>query len=101
MQQTESAYRNTIPLLLPRPALVLFSYVTSALYLLEHASWAHKAGEAAAGTDAEVFRRWVDEGGFKSAMDEVERVSKESDGRANRDSAIVYGTALPDIRAHL
>ena len=96
--------------LLPRPALILFSYVTSAVYLLEHAVWAHITSEPTAETDREVFRRWVDEGGFKSAIDDYMRVSRDTqnDARPAQNASIVYGpsaqpsaTANASVRAHL
>lgn len=102
-----------MPPLLPRPALMLFSYTTSALSLLEHAVWAHATGEATAQTDVEVFRRWIEEAGFKAAVDDYVRVSRDSlnDGRSASDKDIVYGTSASvkaevakgaaAVRAHL
>lgn len=84
--------------LLPRPALVLFSYTTCALYLLEHAAWAVKKHEPQAEADVEVLRRWVDEGGFQGAVDEVLRSSSGSSedvrARLEQNGAIVYGPAV-------
>ena len=82
-----------MPPLLPRAALMLFAYATSALCLLEHAVWAHATVEASVGTDVEVFRRWVEEAGFKAAVDEFVRVKRDAlDGERSRgDREIVYG----------
>lgn len=97
IEQTETAYQaanlRSMPPLLPRPALLLFSYVTCALYMIEHTVWAYGTGQAEADTDAEIFRRWVEEGGFTGAVDEVVRVSREGlkNQRTATDTAIVYG----------
>lgn len=99
-----------MPPLLPRPALILFSYATSALYLLEHTAWALKTGEPSALVDVEVFRRWVDESGFHGAVDEVVRLSsasaKDASAHVVHDAAIVYSSAAvgqssEDARARL
>lgn len=89
-----------VPPLVPRPALFLYSYVVSALYLLEHAAWAWKTGETTADIDTEVFRRWVDEGGLQGARDDVKRAKTAEGGRLALSAKIVYGTE-PSVKAHL
>ena len=84
------SYTHPIPPLLPRPALFLFGYVASCLYLLEHAIWANSEPEGE--TDVEVLRRWVIEGGFGSAVEEVRRTREMSKERAKADLGIVYGS---------
>ncbi|KAJ3555110.1 hypothetical protein NM688_g2757 [Phlebia brevispora] len=94
IQAVENAYQAPMPPLLPRPALILFSYVTSALCLLEHASWAHRTGEPTAETDTDVLKRWIEESGFRSAVDDVARVARTPlSPRAEQDAAIVYGSS--------
>lgn len=86
-----SAYTNPSTPLLSRPTLALFAYTTSALYLLEHAIWAHESGEATANTDIEVFQRWIDEGGLLPALQDVRRVKTAGADRTKMDAEIVYG----------
>jgi hypothetical protein len=80
-----------MPTLIPRPALFLFGYVASSLFLLEHAIWSYTSGEAEQATDVEVFRRWVMEGGLTSAVEDVRRVRKFTAERVEMDVGIVFG----------
>lgn len=91
MTEVISAYTTPSAPLIPRPALVLFSHTASALYLLEHAIWAQNSGQAAASTDVEVFRRWVDEAGLLSALQDVRRAKTAGANRLKMDAEIVYG----------
>ena len=68
LTELSMAYALPIPTLIPRPALFLFGYTASSLYLLEHAIWSHTNGEAERETDIEVFTRWVAEGGLTGAV---------------------------------
>lgn len=99
---------------MPRPALMLFAHVTSALCLLEHASWSYAEAEAGltslytrAGNasekstkvndheiDVEVFVRWVEEFGLQKAIRDVEAVWEFGNGKEREwmDSVIVYGS---------
>lgn len=85
---------------MPRPALFLYSYAVSAIYLLEHASWAWRTGEPTANTDAEVFRRWVNEDGLQGAREDVKRMKAAGNDRSTLDMNIVYGTGST-TKAHL
>ncbi|KAF9241123.1 hypothetical protein BU15DRAFT_73601 [Melanogaster broomeanus] len=49
--------------LVPRPALMLVGYAASAAMLLEHAVWSDNTKALERDIDAEVFTRWVNEGG--------------------------------------
>lgn len=75
---------------------MLFSHVTSALYLLEHAIWAHATGEPTAETDIEVFRRWAQEGGLDQAIQEVQRAKADNASRPKADAQIVYGAGAEE-----
>ena len=48
-------------------------------------------GETTEATDLEVFRRWVEEGGLKSAVEEVLRAKSVSAERVKLDTQIVFG----------
>ncbi|KAI0345964.1 hypothetical protein BDW22DRAFT_1467764 [Trametopsis cervina] len=105
LDELTKCYAQPITPLVPRPALFLFSYTASALYLLEHAAWAWNAAEATAVVDAEVFRRWVEEDGFSSAVADARRAREHGDiSRTKMDSRMVYGdrtavTVMP-VAAH-
>ena len=103
IDEVSSAYLAPQPhlSLLPRPALYLFSHATSALHLLEHAIWAYDAGEPTAGVDIEVFRRWVDESGLESSLQDVRRVKVASPEREYLDAQIVYGKAESGVPPHI
>jgi hypothetical protein len=93
LTELSMAYTLPIPTLLPRPALFLFGYTASSLYLLEHAIWSHTNGEAERETDIEVFTRWVAEGGLTGAVGDVRRVRGCGIGRVKTNLEIVYGTS--------
>ena len=82
-----------MPRLLPRPALFLFGYAASSLYLLEHAIWFHAIGGADRDADTEVFRRWVVEGGLTGAVEDVKRARGYGDDRVKANFRIVYGAS--------
>lgn len=90
--------------LVPRPALMLFAHLTTAIYLLEHAIWSHQ-NRATNGldseTDIEVFRRWVEEAGLREAM-EAAKVAMAADGcRMRLDELMVYGEETLTRKARL
>lgn len=91
LDETRSTYVGRLAPLASRPALMVFSHVTSALYLLEHAVWASTTGEPTAETDVEVFRRWVDEGGLHEALQDLQRAKATGECRSKTDTQIVYG----------
>lgn len=93
LQEINKAYEIPVAPLVPRPALFVFSYVASALCLLEHAIWAWKTGEPTAEVDAEVVRRWVEEAGLKQAIEEVHRAKEAGKQRTEMDKKLVYGKA--------
>lgn len=88
-------YKQKVSPLVTRPALFLYSHVTSALNLLEHAIWAFNKAEPSAALDAEVFRRWVEEGAWggcvSTVAEEVKRALEVSGSRAEIDIELVYG----------
>ncbi|KAL0565878.1 hypothetical protein V5O48_016145, partial [Marasmius crinis-equi] len=90
LNQLSSAYKNPIPTLMPRPALMLMGYITSSLFLLEHAIWSLATSQSERKTDVLVFNRWVDEGGLRPAIEEVKRTHVEAQKREGEDAAIVF-----------
>jgi len=101
---TEILSAPSISPFIPRPLLFLFAHTSAALYLLEHAIWAHHNRDTYASweTDADVFKRWVEEG-LSVAREEVERVRAFDHGgeRERRDLDLVYGSEGPRIKARL
>jgi len=93
VEDLPSAYKQPIAPLVPRPAIFLFSYIVSSLYLLQHAIWSYTRQEVEREVDTDVFRRWVIEGGLKTAQDEVKRAQVAAMERMRIDSALVYGSA--------
>jgi len=98
LAELSTVYTPPIPILLPRPALFLFGYTVSSLYLLEHAIWSHTKGEAERETDVEVFRRWAVEGGLTAAMEDVKRARGLGDERVKANLGIVYGVSSNKAR---
>ncbi|KZT09123.1 uncharacterized protein LAESUDRAFT_722826 [Laetiporus sulphureus 93-53] len=92
ISDVKEAFVAPIPALIPRPALLLFSHVACGLFLLEHAVWAFEAKEQTCDVDAEVFRRWVEEGGLSMAMADVRRAKAAPSDRLRVDGDLVYGT---------
>ncbi|GJE98277.1 acyl-CoA dehydrogenase-like protein [Phanerochaete sordida] len=101
LDETRSTYTTRPAPLAARPALMLYAHVTSALYLLEHAVWAHATGEPSAETDVEVFRRWVEECGLEQALQDLARAKAAGAGRPKTDQEIVYGAGVEeeDVKA--
>jgi hypothetical protein len=85
-----SAYRPPLPVLMPRPALILLGYITSGVLLLQHATWSHQTSQAGHETDFAVFCRWVEDG-LQDAVEDVRRTRRETDTRIQENAAIVYG----------
>ena len=86
------AYAKPMSPLIPRPALMLLGAIASSIYLLEHAVWAEVQPEFANNLDAEVFRRWVIEGGMEGAIQAVKRAKVNAGARAALNSALVFGS---------
>jgi len=93
IEEFASSFQQPMPLLLPRPALLLAGVVTSSIYLLEHAIWSFTANEASLEVDIEVFRRWVIEGDTVAAIASVRRAKKSASKRVEINSTIVFGAA--------
>lgn len=91
IEEFASSFRQPIPSLLPRPALILAGVVTSSIYLLEHAVWSFTNNEASLEVDIEIFNRWVVEGDTVSAIASVRRAKKHSSQRIEINSTIVFG----------
>ncbi|KAH9841631.1 uncharacterized protein C8Q71DRAFT_341052 [Rhodofomes roseus] len=88
-----AAYAAPIPPLVPRPALFLLSHIACGAFLLEHAVWACKTHDASRAVDADVFKRWVEEGGLTQVIQDVRRARQASHGRLQEDRDLVYGNA--------
>lgn len=91
LDELSTAYQAPIPTLLPRPALILFGYISASLYLLEHAIWSHNNKEPGNEIDKEVIKRWAVESGMVEAIDDVKRARTSGRERVAMDLKIVYG----------
>lgn len=81
--------------LLPRPSLMLVGYAASAAMLLEHAVWSYDTKTSDRDVDAEVFVRWVNEGGLSSSLREVlEITAGRNEERVSMNSMLAYGPKL-------
>lgn len=85
--------------LLPRAVLNFFTSISCALYLLEHALWSVKSGEASSTIDVEAFRRWVEEGDMQGYLRDITVLEREQEGRAASDLRMVYGAQASSISA--
>ncbi|KAF7324586.1 Acyl-CoA dehydrogenase NM domain-like protein [Mycena kentingensis (nom. inval.)] len=103
LQQTLAAlpdiFLKTRNPLLPRAILTLFGHVASALYLLEHAVWARKSDppEPTYVAEMAIFERWVEEGGMKVALRELELLNKQGADKVEQrvqDNLLLVGTKL-------
>lgn len=102
LNQVISAYSFPIPELVPRPALLVFAHTAAALYLLEHAVWAHKLHEPSRDTDVEVFRRWVEEAGLSGLVDDLKVSKNATKETLEFNERIVYGDRNGNpAKAHL
>ncbi|KZT23442.1 hypothetical protein NEOLEDRAFT_1157320 [Neolentinus lepideus HHB14362 ss-1] len=91
VEELQATYTPPISPLVTRPALFLFGYVASALYLLEHAVWSSATSQPERETDVEVFKRWVAEGGLQSSVGAVRTARAVAQGnRSKMNRAIVY-----------
>ncbi|KAJ3722050.1 acyl-CoA dehydrogenase/oxidase [Lentinula guzmanii] len=86
-----AAFLHPVPPLIARPSLMFIGYIASAIYLLEHAIWSHSRGEEGYEIDAEVFRRWVNDGSFVAAEQDLDRIRSEVKFADASNSAIVFG----------
>ncbi|KLO13001.1 hypothetical protein SCHPADRAFT_874700 [Schizopora paradoxa] len=94
---------SSVPSLVPRPALMLFAYITTAFDLLEHAIWSdeNRPRRIDVEVSAEAFRRWVEEAGLREAMESV-KVALAADGhRIRMDEMLVYGEKTRIEKARL
>ncbi|KAK0221634.1 acyl-CoA dehydrogenase/oxidase [Armillaria fumosa] len=96
-----SAYTPPILSLVPRHALILLGNVASSLFLLEHAIWSHETNQDEAQTDAEVFTRWVLEGGLLTAVYDVKITQAATAEREAANAAIVFGKDTAKSRAKM
>jgi len=94
LQTLAQSYRLPLPPLLPRPALMLMGTITSAVYLLEHAIWAHIQKEIGSHIHTEAFRRWVLEGDMETLTIDVIRAKTSDNQRVSVNSKLVFGVAF-------
>lgn len=88
-------YPTRISPLLPRAGLMLVGHAASAAMLLEHAVWSHNTKTSDRDVDAEVFVRWVNEGGLSSSFREVLEISTGHNGaRISMNGTLAYGSKL-------
>ncbi|KIJ17834.1 hypothetical protein PAXINDRAFT_111449 [Paxillus involutus ATCC 200175] len=95
-QQIHEVYSKPteISSLVPRPALMLTGYAASATMLLEHAVWSDNTMSSERDVDAEVFTRWVCEGGLLSSLKELRSVLAHGKARSEMNSILTYGPKL-------
>lgn len=93
LSQFTSAFTKPVSPLVPRPGIMLFGYMTAALYLLEHAVWSHVNNEPEREIDAEAFTRWIEEVGMDTAVKEVQTMKHAGEARIKKNVAFVYGGA--------
>ncbi|KAF4617730.1 hypothetical protein D9613_006125 [Agrocybe pediades] len=91
LQELASSYAGSTTPLVPRPALMLTGAIASSIYLLEHATWSYNNSERTKDLDAEVFKRWVLEGGTETAIQTLKRAKSASQDRVRMNSALVFG----------
>ncbi|KAK0504220.1 acyl-CoA dehydrogenase domain-containing protein [Armillaria luteobubalina] len=96
-----SAYTPPIPSLVPRNALILLGNVASSLFLLKHAIWSQETNQDEAQTDAEVFTRWVLEGGLLTAVHDVKIIQTANAEREAVNAAIVFGKDTEKLGAKM
>jgi len=72
---------------------MFMGYIASSIYLLEHATWSRTRGEPELEVDAEVFRRWVFDGGFAAVEQELDRARSEHKLANASNTVIVFGHA--------
>jgi len=81
-----------ISALMPRPGLMLAGRAASAAMLLEQAVWSHSTKISDREVGAEVFVRWVNEGGLSSSFWEVLEIStRHSEERISMKRTLVHG----------
>lgn len=71
--------------LCPRPVFFLLGYLSSALYLLEHAIWSEAAD------DADVVVKWVEDGLLKAVEDVNRTKIIRADEAKQLNARLVYG----------
>jgi hypothetical protein len=75
---------------------MLFGYLSSAIYLLEHASWCFKGKESGWEVDVECVKLWVEEG-LEGAVTDLRRCiiePRETDKRIAFDRSLLYRAKL-------
>lgn len=72
---------------------MLMGTIASAVYLLEHAIWAHIQREIGSDIDMEAFRRWVLEGDMETLTTDVIRAKTSVNQRISVNSQLVFGVA--------
>jgi hypothetical protein len=75
----------------PRPIFFLLGYLSSSLYLLEHAIWSESNGLSGNEDDAEVVAKWVEDGLLKSVEDVLRLKEIQEDKTRKLNARLVYG----------
>ncbi|TEB39006.1 acyl-CoA dehydrogenase domain-containing protein [Coprinellus micaceus] len=83
--------------LIHRPGLILVGYLTSSLYLLEHAAWSWTQKTETKDVDVEVVKRWALDNGLKGALEDVQRAMESGDAKIELDKQIAFGAGPPLI----
>ena len=75
---------------------MLFGYLSSAIYLLEHASWCVRENQADWEVDVQCVKIWVEEG-LEGAVADLRRSliePEETEKRIAFDRSLLYGAKL-------
>ncbi|KAI0827047.1 acyl-CoA dehydrogenase NM domain-like protein [Trametes gibbosa] len=83
---------------LPRIVMNYFGTASSALYLLEHATWSRTTGERSRDVDAEAFRRWMASGDLTLFESRIADIERDGGSRTAIDQALVYGPGAGKAR---
>lgn len=96
--QITQVYTGALHPLIHRPGLILVGYLTSSLYLLEHAAWSWTQKTETKDVDIEVVKRWALDNGFKGALEDVQRAMESGDAKVELDRQIAFGAGTLLIR---
>ena len=89
--QITQVYTGALNPLIHRPGLILVGYLTSSLYLLEHAAWSWAQKTEIKDVDVEVLKRWALDNGFKGALEDVQKAMESGDAKIELDKQIAFG----------
>jgi hypothetical protein len=83
--------RSQTHLLLPRPLVFFVGYLAAGIFLLEQAVWSWNTNYVERDIDADVVKRWVEEGGFEHSFSEVRGTTSLPTTRHAANTSMVFG----------